>query len=86
VKRHAAPGAILVLRDLARPASELDARLIVNSYASTESEMLQQEFYRSLLAAFTVDEVRSQLEDANLTNLQVQMASDRHLDVSGTIR
>lgn len=86
IKKHAATGAILVLRDLARPGSELDARLIVNSYAATESELLQQEFYRSLLAAFTVEEVRKQLDEAGLRNLQVQMVSDRHLDVTGTIR
>lgn len=76
-------GTIIVLRDLARPASELEARLLVNHHAGTESALLQEEFYRSLLAAFTVDEVREQLEAAHLSSLQVQMASDRHLDVWG---
>lgn len=86
IKGCAAPGATLILRDLARPASELDARLIVSSYAGSESELLQEEFYRSLLAAFTVEEVERQLDDADLKLLQVQMASDRHLDVFGRIR
>lgn len=82
----AGPNATLLLRDLARPATELDARLIVSSYCGNESDLLQEEFYRSLLAAFTVEEVRQQLADANLDHLQVQMASDRHLDVWGTIK
>lgn len=81
--KHASPEATLILRDLARPASELDARLIVNSYAGSESALLQEEFYRSLLAAFTVEEVRAQLNSAGLGRLSVQMVSDRHLDVTG---
>ncbi len=86
IRSSAAPGATLILRDLARPASELDARLIVSSYAGSESELLQEEFYRSLLAAFTVDEVRQQLKVAGFPGLEVQMVSDRHLDVFGHIR
>lgn len=86
IKSLAAPGATLMLRDLARPANELDARLIVSSYAGSESDLLQEEFYRSLLAAFTVEEVLAQLKEADLNQLQVQMASDRHLDVWGRIR
>lgn len=85
LKKHAGPGATLILRDLARPASELDARLIVSRYAGSESDLLQEEFYRSLLAAFTVDEVRAQLDAAGLKGLGVQMVSDRHLDVTGRI-
>jgi 2-polyprenyl-3-methyl-5-hydroxy-6-metoxy-1,4-benzoquinol methylase len=85
LKARAARGATVVLRDLARPASELDARLLVSSYAGGEPELLQEEYYRSLLAAFTVEEVRKQLDDAGLKKLGVQMVSDRHLDVSGTI-
>ncbi len=85
IKARGTHGTTVILRDLARPASELDARLIVSSYAGSESDLLQVEFYRSLLAAFTVEEVRKQLDAAGLKKLAVQMVSDRHLDVFGTI-
>ena len=85
VKRLAIPGAIVLLRDLARPATTGDARKIVQQYASGESELLQQEYYRSLLAAYTVEEVRAQLDEAGLQALQVAMVSDRHLDVFGRL-
>jgi len=85
VRRLAKPGAICLLRDLARPASKEDALDIVQRYASAESNLLQEEFYRSLLSAYTVEEVRRQLGRASLTGLEVAMVSDRHLDVSGRL-
>ncbi len=85
VKRVAAPEAVIFIRDLARPADEETARRIVNENAGSESTLLQDEFYRSLLAAYTVDEIREQLEQAGLAKLQVQMVTDRHLDVFGTL-
>ncbi len=83
VKRLAAPGGVIFLRDLARPADEAAARRIVETYADEESQLLQEEFYRSLLAAYTVDEVAAQLEEAGLTGCDVAMVTDRHLDVVG---
>lgn len=85
VRRIAAPGAWVFLRDLARPATEAAARMIVKCYAGNESELLQEEYYRSLLAAFTPDEVRGQLRAAGLDGLAVEMASDRHLDIFGRV-
>ncbi len=84
IRRVGRPGAVVFLRDLARPRSEKHARDLVNHYAMHESPLLQQEFYRSLLAAFTVGEVRRQLEQAGL-ELQVEMVTDRHLDVFGRL-
>jgi ubiquinone/menaquinone biosynthesis C-methylase UbiE len=85
VRRLARPKAICLLRDLARPASKEDALDIVQRYASAESNLLQEEFYRSLLSAYTVEEVRRQLDRASLTGLEVAMVSDRHLDVFGRL-
>ncbi len=85
IKRIAKPQATLLLRDLARPLNERTTAKIVEEYAKTESPLLQQEFYRSLLAAYTPDEVRKQLDEAGLGSLTVAMASDRHLDVFGRI-
>lgn len=83
VRRILARGGWVFLRDLARPASQERAADIVQQYAGQESALLQEEYYRSLLAAFTVEEVRAQLDAADLGFLQVAMASDRHLDVWG---
>lgn len=85
VRKLAAPGAALLVRDLARPATPEAARAIVQANAGTESTLLQEEFYRSLLAAFTPDEVREQLRHAGMSHLQVEMSSDRHLDVWGRL-
>ncbi len=85
IKRLAAPGAFLFLRDLARPADARAARNIVHKYAGDESELLQEEFFRSLLSAYSVDEIRSQLASASLDGLEVAMVTDRHLDVWGSV-
>ena len=85
VKRLAAPGAAVFLRDLARPESPEAAWAIVRRYTANESDLLQQEFYRSLLSAYTVDEVRVQLDHSGLQTLQVAMVTDRHLDVFGRL-
>lgn len=85
VRRLAGPQAFVLLRDLARPANEQAAADIVKVYAGGESATLQAEYFRSLLSAYTVDEVRSQLDAAGLTGLDVRMVTDRHLDVFGRL-
>ena len=83
VKRLARPGADILLRDLARPESEEAARAIVEKYAGDESDLLQEEFFRSLLSSYTCEEVRRQLDQAGLRSLEVAMVTDRHLDILG---
>ncbi len=85
LKRVAKPRAFVLLRDLARPPDPEAARGIVDKYATQESTLLQEEYYRSLMAAFTPDEVRGQLADAGMGLLRVEMVSDRHYDVFGRI-
>jgi ubiquinone/menaquinone biosynthesis C-methylase UbiE len=85
VRRLARPGAAIFFRDLARPDSAAAADRIVEQYAGGESATLQDEFRRSLLSAYTPDEVRAQLARAGLERMQVAMASDRHLDAWGVI-
>lgn len=84
-RRVIEPGGLFFLRDLMRPQSEAAARAIVERYAASESELLQAEFLRSLLAAYSPQEVRSQLDEAGLGYLEVRAVTDRHLDVWGTI-
>lgn len=82
VRECANPGAAILIMDLFRPASKEAARWIVDTYAGDEAPVLQEDFYNSLLAAFTVDEVRAQLDQARL-DLQCSKVSDRHLAVWG---
>jgi len=85
IARLGAPGAAVQVMDLFRPASEADARQLVEHYSSDEAEVLREDFYNSLLAAYTVDEIAGQLARADLRQLKVAMASDRHWIVSGRL-
>jgi len=85
ISRVASPGAAVFIMDLMRPDNPDQARMLVDEYACDEAEILRHDFYHSLLAAYTVAEVRAQLLFAGLEGLQVQAVSDRHLTVSGTL-
>ena len=85
IARLAAMGATVFVRDLTRPTSQAQAHRLVALHAGGESELLKQEFYRSFLAAFTVEEIRDQICRAGLAYLEVEPSSDRHVDVWGEI-
>jgi ubiquinone/menaquinone biosynthesis C-methylase UbiE len=77
-------GAAVYVMDLVRPSSPLEAREIVERVARGEHPILKEDFYNSLCAAFTVEEVRAQLRAAGL-HLAVEQASDRHMRVKGVL-
>ncbi|MGH7147774.1 MAG: class I SAM-dependent methyltransferase [Nitrospiraceae bacterium] len=79
------PGSPVLVMDLLRPESPEEAQAIVDRYAAKEPEILRRDFYRSLLAAFTEDEVAAQLAEMNLGRLIVDVVDDRHWVVSGII-
>ena len=85
IKRLGKPGALIFVRDLVRPADEDAAHRLVELHASAESALLQEEFFRSLLAAFTREEVRNQLAQAGLQSLTVSAVLDRYIDVAGAL-
>lgn len=85
VANVAAPDATVIVMDLLRPASPADAKAIVERYAANEPDVLRQDFYNSLCAAFTPDEVRGQLLEAGFRDWQVTVVSDRHLLVCGRV-
>jgi SAM-dependent methyltransferase len=85
VKQAAASAARIFIADLMRPDSLQAARALVEQYAADEPEILQRDFYNSLRAAFTVDEVKAQLAAAGLNNLKVEAISDRHLVAYGSM-
>jgi 2-polyprenyl-3-methyl-5-hydroxy-6-metoxy-1,4-benzoquinol methylase len=79
------PGSPVLVMDLLRPDSPEEAQAIVDCYAAKEPEILRRDFYRSLLAAFTEDEVAAQLAELNLSRLMIDVVDDRHWAVSGII-
>lgn len=83
VRRFAAPGAAVLVMDLMRPPDKQSAAALIDRYAVGEPEVLRQDFYNSLLAAFETGEVEAQLSAAGLDTLEVLAVSDRHLCVSG---
>ncbi|MEO5366280.1 MAG: class I SAM-dependent methyltransferase [Magnetococcus sp. WYHC-3] len=74
------PGAPVLVMDLMRPDSESAARDVVARYAAQAPEVLRQDFFNSLLAAYTVDEVTAQWAQADwdMGVFQVHQVSDRH--------
>jgi cyclopropane fatty-acyl-phospholipid synthase-like methyltransferase len=79
------PGSPVLVMDLLRPDSPEEAQAIVDRYASDAPDILRRDFYHSLLAAFTEDEISSQLAQMNLTRLLIHVIDDRHWVVGGVI-
>ncbi|HKC94684.1 MAG TPA: class I SAM-dependent methyltransferase [Nitrospira sp.] len=85
LRRLVRPGSPILVMDLLRPESTEEAQAIVDRYAVGESDILRRDFYNSLLAAFTEDEVTTQLARMNLTRLLIDLPDDRHWVVGGII-
>lgn len=83
VRQYAAPGAPVFVTDLFRPDSADTARAFVSRYIPNEPPVQKRDFFNSLCAAFTPNEVREQLNEAGLGGLRVETVSDRHLIVWG---
>ena len=84
LKRLAKADTVVYVMDLSRPQTRRHARDIVESVSAEEHPMLKQDFYDSLLAAFTIDEIAEQLHKCRLS-LKVRQVSERHLLVKGVI-
>ncbi len=69
--------------DLLRPDSLEKAEELVNLYAADASQILQKDFYNSLLAAYAVEEIQQQLKKVSLEYLTIEIVSDRHVLVWG---
>jgi len=85
VRACARPGAAVLVQDLMRPRSVAVAHDFVEQYASGDPEVLRRDYFHSLCAAFTVEEVRAQVASARLGSLSVEAVSDRHLLVVGRV-
>lgn len=79
------PGSPVLVMDLLRPESPEAAQALVDQYAHGAPDILRRDFYNSLLAAFTEDEIGSQLAQMNLTRLLIDVPDDRHWVAGGII-
>ncbi|MCA9410535.1 MAG: class I SAM-dependent methyltransferase [Candidatus Omnitrophica bacterium] len=83
VRAYSRPETLIFIADLMRPDNPETAREIMEKHSGNEPEVLQRDFYNSLHAAFEIEEIREQLQQADLNHLQVEPISDRHLLVWG---
>lgn len=85
LRRVAAPGAIIFLRDLLRPVSESELEQLVDRWAGDATPHQQQMFRESLHAALTLEEMRGLLDSSGLDSNWVRQTSDRHWTVAGQL-
>jgi 2-polyprenyl-3-methyl-5-hydroxy-6-metoxy-1,4-benzoquinol methylase len=83
IKEVSSPETYIFIMDLLRPETIEEAVKLKALYVRGEPEVLQKDFYNSLLAAFEIDEVREQLPQAGLGKLEVQQITDRHIIIFG---
>jgi ubiquinone/menaquinone biosynthesis C-methylase UbiE len=86
IRDVSAPGMRVLVQDLTRPESEAAAQALVDRYAAGEPEILRHDYFHSLRAAFTLDEIRDQLRAVGCDHFAVDAVSDRHVVVSGQVR
>lgn len=86
VRVVAAPGAVVHVSDLRRPADTAAVVALVGQYAAGAPPVLVKDFRNSLMAAYRVEEVEAQLREHGLDgHLVVHVVSDRHLVVCGRL-
>jgi ubiquinone/menaquinone biosynthesis C-methylase UbiE len=76
--RVVAPGGVLFVRDLLRPADDATVRHLVATYAGDANAHQQKMFDDSLRAALTLDEVRALVRRLGFDPSGVRQNSDRH--------
>jgi hypothetical protein len=87
VRDYGLPDATILILDLLRPESEERLRTVVNKYMPDAPAMLRRDMTHSLRAAFTLDEVASQLRQAGLAeSLCLEKATPFQFAVYGTLR
>lgn len=86
IRQWGTPGTVVQVMDLYRPTSEKLAKQIVKQYAANTPEVLQRDFFNSLCAAFTLEEIQQQLKAAGLSHFKNAIVSDRHLAVWGILK
>jgi len=84
--RVVAPGGVVFVRDLCRPASEPDLDRLVNLHAAGATATQRRLFADSLHAALTVEETRAMVATLPFSTASVEATSDRHWTLAATRR
>ena len=84
IKTYSAPGSLIFVQDLYRPESVEQAKNMLHKHATGEPEILKRDFYNSLLAAFSQEEIEQRLLDSEL-NLSIKKITDRHIIIFGKV-
>ena len=74
---------IHIHRDLLRPSSLQRALELKEKYLSTSPRILKNDFYASLKASFTVEEVNQQLFNAGLSQIEVFQVDELYFEIIG---
>lgn len=85
VRQLGAPGAVVMVRDLRRPADPAGLEALLERHGSGLDPLVHRDYAQSLRAAFRVDEVREQLRQAGLEGLTVEEIDDQYLEVRGRL-
>ena len=72
--------------DLLRPDTVESAKGLLQRYAVDTSPVLQKDFFNSLLAAYSVEEIRQQIQKTDFHYLDIEIVSDRHVLIWGKNR
>ena len=80
-----APGAVVMVRDLRRPPDPAGLEALLERHGADLDPLVQRDYAHSLRAAFRVEEVRQQLDQAGLPQLEVQEIDDQYLEVRGRL-
>ena len=83
LKALSSKGTVHFHRDLRRPSSLNEAIDLQKTYLENSPQVLVNDYLASLQASFTVAEVKSQLRNEALDQLNVFEVEDRYLDVVG---
>jgi trans-aconitate 2-methyltransferase len=85
VRRLAAPGAAICIKDLHRPSDPAALEELVQRHAAGAPPVLRRDYAQSLRAAFRRVEVEAQLQQAGIEGLAVRELDDRYLEVWGRL-
>ena len=72
-------------RDLIRPTSLEKAFEIKEKHLANSPEILKNDFYASLKASFTVEEVSQQLIDEGLSHLEIYQVDELYFEIIGSV-
>ena len=79
------PDGMVLIRDLIRPETPVDAQAFVDRYAADDTPYQQKLYYDSFLASFTLAEVNQMLTQMDMPGAVVVQTTDRHWSIERSV-